>query len=114
MERWVGRVALVTGASAGIGAAICESLVEHGLVVVGCARNVAKIQQMADGLQSAKGKLYARQCDLTKEEEIASMFSWIDTTLGGVDVCVNNAGLGDVSSILGNNSEWSAGDHRSS
>lgn len=69
---------------------------------------------MADGLQSAKGKLYARQCDLTKEEEIASMFSWIDTTLGGVDVCVNNAGLGDVSSILGNNSEWSAGDHRSS
>ena len=46
MERWVGRVALVTGASAGIGAAICESLVEHGLVVVGCARNVAKIQQV--------------------------------------------------------------------
>lgn len=46
MERWIGRVALVTGASAGIGAGICEMLVEHGLIVVGCARNVARVQEV--------------------------------------------------------------------
>ena len=46
MDRWKGRVALVTGASAGIGAAVAEELVQHGMKVVGCARNVEKIQVM--------------------------------------------------------------------
>lgn len=45
MRRWEGRVALVTGASAGtIGGAIASDLVRHGMVVVGCARNVAHVE----------------------------------------------------------------------
>lgn len=44
MERWKGRVALVTGASVGIGAAVTRALVQHGMRVVGCARNVDKIE----------------------------------------------------------------------
>ena len=44
MDKWVGRVALVTGASAGIGAAVTKSLVEHGMKVVGCARNIQSIE----------------------------------------------------------------------
>ena len=47
MERWRGRVALVTGASAGIGAAICKMLAQEGVKVVGCARRVEKVQEMA-------------------------------------------------------------------
>uniref|UniRef100_A0A673KW29 Dehydrogenase/reductase (SDR family) member 11b n=1 Tax=Sinocyclocheilus rhinocerous TaxID=307959 RepID=A0A673KW29_9TELE len=46
MDRWRGRVALVTGASVGIGAAIAKSLVQHGMKVVGCARNVEQIEVM--------------------------------------------------------------------
>uniref|UniRef100_A0A6I8QMH2 Dehydrogenase/reductase (SDR family) member 11 n=1 Tax=Xenopus tropicalis TaxID=8364 RepID=A0A6I8QMH2_XENTR len=44
MERWKGRVALVTGASVGIGAAVARVLVQHGMKVVGCARSVDKIE----------------------------------------------------------------------
>ncbi|KAI9560320.1 hypothetical protein GHT06_014337 [Daphnia sinensis] len=101
MDRWVGRVALVTGASVGIGAAICRKLVECGLVVVGCARNVEKIRKLGEGLESAKGKLHAYQCDLSKEEEILTMFEWIKSNVGGVDVCINNAGFGDYGTLLG-------------
>ncbi len=44
MDRWSGRVALVTGASAGIGICVAERLVSHGMIVVGCGRNVEAIQ----------------------------------------------------------------------
>ncbi|KAB7500426.1 Dehydrogenase/reductase SDR family member 11 [Armadillidium nasatum] len=76
MEKWKGRVALVTGASSGIGAAICEDLVKHGMKVVGAARRIEKMQ-----------------CDVTKDEDIYNLFDKIKETFGGVDVCVNNAGI---------------------
>lgn len=44
MDRWRGRVALVTGASVGIGAVIAKELVRSGMKVVGCARDVDKVQ----------------------------------------------------------------------
>ena len=58
---------------------------------------------MADELTSsgAKGKLHPLKCDVTKEDEIVAVFDWIKKNLGGVDVCVNNAGLGDIASLLG-------------
>lgn len=47
MDRWKNRVVLVTGASAGIGAAICTTLAGFGMKVVGCARRVEKIQELS-------------------------------------------------------------------
>lgn len=44
MDRWRGRVALVTGASVGIGAAVAAELVRYGMTVVGCARDLEKIE----------------------------------------------------------------------
>ncbi|XP_018520732.1 dehydrogenase/reductase SDR family member 11-like [Lates calcarifer] len=109
MERWKGRVALVTGASVGIGAAIAKELVRHGMKVMGCARDVEKIQKLAAECQTAghSGVLVPFKCDLSNEEEILSMFSVIKAQHKGVDVCINNAGLAHPDSLLnGKTSGW--------
>lgn len=93
MDRWRGRVALVTGASIGIGASVAQKLVEYGMTVVGCARDVDKITAIAEKLKAFDGKLVPVKCDLRKEEEILAMFELIKKEHGGVDVCINNAGL---------------------
>ncbi|XP_030599679.1 dehydrogenase/reductase SDR family member 11-like [Archocentrus centrarchus] len=109
MERWRGRVALVTGASVGIGAAIAVELVRCGMKVVGCARDTGKIQKLAAECQSAghPGVLVPFKCDLTKEEDILSMFAAIKEQHKGVDVCINNAGLAHPEPLLnGKTSGW--------
>jgi NADP-dependent 3-hydroxy acid dehydrogenase YdfG len=105
ISRFSGRVALVTGASAGIGAAIADSLVKNGLIVVGCARNPDSINEHAKQLAS-KGyadKLLAYKCDVGKEDEVEKMFQWIEEKHGGVDVCINNAGFAVVEPLLESN-----------
>ncbi|KAF2894951.1 hypothetical protein ILUMI_11219, partial [Ignelater luminosus] len=93
MERWVGKVAVVTGASAGIGAAIAEELVEAGLIVAGLARRKDKIEELSKKLEGKKGKLYACQADITKENDILEAFQWIKNNLGPVHILINNAGV---------------------
>ncbi|XP_048338733.1 dehydrogenase/reductase SDR family member 11-like [Sphaerodactylus townsendi] len=107
MERWQGRVALVTGASVGIGAAVARALVQQGMKVVGCARSVDKIEKLAAECQSAgfPGTLIPYKCDLSVEEEILSMFSAIKTLHQGVDICINNAGLALPEPLLSGKTE---------
>ncbi|XP_013772397.1 dehydrogenase/reductase SDR family member 11-like [Limulus polyphemus] len=110
MQRWVGRVALVTGASVGIGAEICRVFVKHGMKVVGCARDVDKIRSICEqeDIKSAKGSLMPIKCDLTKENEILSMFEEIRKTYGCVDLCINNAGISEINTTLleGDTDSW--------
>ncbi|KAJ3642933.1 hypothetical protein Zmor_025679 [Zophobas morio] len=93
MARWAGKVAIVTGASSGIGAAIVKSLVDHGLIVAGIARRVEAIQENAKQLAGKKGQLHAIKADVTKEEDILAAFKWVSQNLGPVHVLVNSAGL---------------------
>ncbi|XP_071505738.1 dehydrogenase/reductase SDR family member 11-like [Diadema antillarum] len=95
MNRWIGRVALVTGASAGIGAAITKELARQGMQVVASARSLDKLVSLGKEVESEswKGSVAPKQCDLSNSAEIEGMFSWIKEKFGGVDVCVNNAGL---------------------
>uniref|UniRef100_A0A3B5ANZ6 Dehydrogenase/reductase (SDR family) member 11b n=1 Tax=Stegastes partitus TaxID=144197 RepID=A0A3B5ANZ6_9TELE len=107
MERWRGRVALVTGASVGIGAAVAKELVRHGMKVVGCARNVDKEVAAECNKAGYTGVLVPIKCDLSKEEEILSMFAAIKAEHKGVDVCINNAGLAHPDQLLnGKTSGW--------
>ncbi|XP_046674518.1 farnesol dehydrogenase-like isoform X3 [Homalodisca vitripennis] len=103
MDQWKGKVAIVTGASAGIGAAIAQALVHHGMVVVGLARRQDKMEELAAQLTQANepGKFHPVKCDLKQEEDILAAFDWVEKELGGADVLVNNAGTSDLNTIQG-------------
>ncbi|XP_061538330.1 dehydrogenase/reductase SDR family member 11-like isoform X1 [Phycodurus eques] len=109
MERWRGRVALVTGASVGIGAAIAKELVRFGMTVVGCARDVDKIKSVEAECrrEGLGGVLVPLGCDLSSEEDVVSVFAAIKAQHKGVDVCVNNAGVAHPEPLLsGKSSGW--------
>jgi len=94
MERWQGKVAVVTGASSGIGAAICKDLVKAGMIVAGLARRKNRVEALKQDIPSdAPGKLYAVKCDISRDDDVVKAFGWILFELGGVDVLVNNAGV---------------------
>lgn len=94
MDRWFGKVAVVTGASSGIGAAITIDLVKAGLIVVGLARRIERVEQLREVIPStATGKLFAIRCDVTQETDIKNSFAWVNEKFGGVDLLVNNAGI---------------------
>ncbi|KAK2585821.1 hypothetical protein KPH14_010417 [Odynerus spinipes] len=92
---WTGmdKVAIVTGASSGIGRAISEQLVLKGFKVVGIARHIDKLNILADELKSKPGKFLPLQCDLTNQNEILKAIDWIEKNLGFVNVLVNNAAV---------------------
>jgi len=89
MERWRGRVALVTGASSGIGAAIAERLLDAGMKVVVTARRRERLEAMVAGRDGL-----AIACDFRDTAAIEALFAQIRDEWGGVDVLVNAAGLG--------------------
>uniref|UniRef100_A0A672KHU5 Dehydrogenase/reductase SDR family member 11 n=1 Tax=Sinocyclocheilus grahami TaxID=75366 RepID=A0A672KHU5_SINGR len=85
------------------------SLVQHGMKVVGCARNVEQIEKLAAECVSSgfSGTLIPYKCDLSVEDDMLSMFSWIKVQHHGVDVCINNAGLALPEPLLsGKTSGW--------
>lgn len=91
MDRWNGKIAIVTGASSGIGEATAAALVKKGVKVVGLARRVEKLQELSTKL--GKDKFYPVQSDLRKEEDILKAFQWAEKQFGGVDILINNAGV---------------------
>ena len=97
---WIGKVALVTGASAGIGLHLLQSLTASGIRCVGCARNISKIEDLGSGV-------VAHKCDVSNEGEVKSMFELLQNKLGGVDILINNAGLSHNSPLLsGSTEQW--------
>ncbi|XP_069966524.1 farnesol dehydrogenase [Bactrocera oleae] len=94
MNRWKNRVAVVTGASSGIGAACAKLIVAAGIQVVGLARRVDRLEELKQSLPSEQQPLFhVKQCDISQEQQVSEVFDWIEQTLGGTDILVSNAGI---------------------
>ncbi|XP_018325789.1 farnesol dehydrogenase-like [Agrilus planipennis] len=107
MNRWVGKVAVVTGASAGIGAALCEKLVKEGLQVIGFARRAEPIEELSKKLRGQKGKLYALRVGVSNPDEIVTAFQWVKDNLGPTHILINNAGIAINTSLSdGDYDKW--------
>lgn len=85
----------MTGASSGIGASICKELCKHGVIVVGLARRLEKLNQLREEILALneKASFHSVKCDLTEESEIQAAFDYIQKSLCGVDILINNAGV---------------------
>ncbi|CAH0595431.1 unnamed protein product [Chrysodeixis includens] len=92
MDRWVGKTAVVTGASAGIGSAVCVALATAGINVVGLARRSALIDEL-QATVTGTGQIKSVKCDLTRADDVAAAFKWINENVGCIHILVNNAGV---------------------
>ncbi len=99
LKRWKGRVALVTGASGGIGEGIARALAGIGMTVVIVARRHERLDALAAELRKNGAQVMACVVDVGKEAEVTAMFDTIRRDWGEVDVLVNNAGTGMMSTI---------------
>jgi short-subunit dehydrogenase len=91
---WKGKVALITGASSGIGAVTARKLAREWLRVVLVARREDRLQSLAEEIQTAGGQALVIAADLTQEEERQRVYDTVHATWGPVEVLVNNAGMG--------------------
>lgn len=87
------KVCLVTGGTKGIGFAIAERLVEAGARVFICGRDKGDLKQALERL-SHKGEAAGEVCDVRSEEQVRMMLAECERVFGGLDVLVNNAGIG--------------------
>jgi 3-oxoacyl-[acyl-carrier protein] reductase len=88
------RIAIVTGASHGIGAAVAQRLASDGLyVIVNYAGSVVEAAALVSKIQAAGGRASAVKADVSDPAAVAALFDAAEKSYGGIDVLVNNAGI---------------------
>ncbi|EDX85385.1 KR domain superfamily [Synechococcus sp. PCC 7335] len=100
-------VAVVTGASSGIGLAIAQHLSKAGYDLALCARRHERLVTLAKSLEANGSKVLIQAVDLRDEAQILSFFTTIDEQFGRLDALINNAGLGHKESLMtGRTDAW--------
>ncbi|SEJ80047.1 NAD(P)-dependent dehydrogenase, short-chain alcohol dehydrogenase family [Pseudomonas linyingensis] len=95
-----GKTVLVTGASSGLGAHFARLTKRAGARVVLAARRVERLERLAAELQADGGEALAVALDVTRRDSVEAAFDAAEARFGGVDVVINNAGVGDPGRFL--------------
>jgi 17beta-estradiol 17-dehydrogenase / 3beta-hydroxysteroid 3-dehydrogenase len=93
-ESLAGRSTVVTGASSGIGAATARALARAGAAVTIGARRADRLEALAAEIRAEGGCVAVRATDMRREDDVVALIGAARESFGGVDVLVNNAGLG--------------------
>lgn len=91
-----GKVAIVTGASSGLGVQFAKALARQGANVAIVARRLEKLESVKAEIEKLGVKCLALKCDVSKSEEIKNTVSKVKEYFGTIDILVNNAGIGLV------------------
>ncbi|MEP9356111.1 SDR family NAD(P)-dependent oxidoreductase [Xanthobacter sp. KR7-65] len=95
-----GKVALVTGASSGLGLGFAEALAGAGAKVIGAARHADKLQRAVDKIRAAGGTAHAMTVDVGSVRSIRELVAAIADEVGPIDILVNNAGVSREEMLL--------------
>jgi 3-oxoacyl-[acyl-carrier protein] reductase len=94
------KIALITGASRGIGQNISYSLAEKGVHVIITARTESQLLEVKKNINSKGGKATAIPADLSKREDILNLFDEVNKRFGKLEILINNAGIGVFGKIV--------------
>ncbi len=101
-----GKVALVTGASRGIGEAIARAFAAHGVTVVLASRKMEGLERVKNAIVSAGGRAITAVCNTGKPDQITEVFQRISDELGRIDILVNNAATNPFAGNAVDVPEW--------
>jgi NADP-dependent 3-hydroxy acid dehydrogenase YdfG len=93
MEKWCGKTAIVTGAAAGIGAAIVKDFAKAGINVIALDHQIERLRKLRKEIENEPGKMTAIDCDVSNRRSVEEAFKIIENSFDYVNILVNNAGI---------------------
>ena len=96
-----GKIAVISGGSVGIGLAVAKALAEEGVHLALCARDEARVVEQAQAISGKYGvRTIGVKTDVSRADDVASFVRQVETTFGGADILINNAGTGSNETIM--------------